>query len=288
MDLVLAVVGACALALAGLPIFRRFGGRSTRRSGPPPGAGLRGRLESLALVVGLSPTQVLLGGVLWGGGLGALTTTVGGPLFFPVGLAAGLLLYAQVLESRRQELLVQATRDLETALGTFAMLLEQGQPVLQALEGAAETAGPVGGRLLRDLLERLQRVPEGQETRAVAEWVAASPGPGPRLLATVLIAGLEGRVRMAPLAQTLRGLLTGLLTVLGRARAEARGIEWQARFLALWPPGVVAFLVITGLGLGGGPLVALPVLLGSGLSYLLTTRQLRRDLSVEVALGVRG
>jgi hypothetical protein len=110
------------------------------------------------------------------------------------------------------------------------------------------------------------------------------------VVGTVLLASLEGRIDMAPLIAALRGTLSDVVEILARARAAARGIEWQARFLALFPPvvAVAITLIIPSMGriYAANPIFLLPMLLGSGLSYLLSMRMIQAGLSIEASMGL--
>jgi hypothetical protein len=88
----------------------------------------------------------------------------------------------------------------------------------------------------------------------------------------------------------LRAALSDVVEILARARAAARGIEWQARFLALFPPAVAVAitLIIPSMGrvYGANPLYLLPVLFGSGLSYALSMHMIQDGLSIEASMGL--
>ena len=90
---------------------------------------------------------------------------------------------------------------------------------------------------------------------------------------------------------SLRRTLNAIVEVLSRARAAAKGIEWQARFLALYPPLVLLFMSVTTPRIGEAfrknPLLVLPVLLGSGISFLLSERMIRNGLSIETSMGLQ-
>jgi hypothetical protein len=82
-----------------------------------------------------------------------------------------------------------------------------------------------------------------------------------------------------------------VVEVLSRARAAAKGVEWQARFLALFPPAVLVLIAITTPEVGklysGNPLFLSPVILGSGVSYWLSMRMIRNGLSIEASMGLQ-
>jgi hypothetical protein len=45
--------------------------------------------------------------------------------------------------------------------------------------------------------------------------------------------------------QSLRGTLSAVVEILSRARAAAKGIEWQAKVLAVFPPFVLVLIGLT-------------------------------------------
>jgi len=238
---------------------------------------------------GLTFNQILFGGLAWIAGgfaagmfLGALAA-----ILFAV---AGGLLYAGNLSNRRQEVRLRQSKDILRGLGVVETLLSQGRPLNDALDEAAQAVGPDGQFVLGDLVYRLRAAPADRAAEAVREWTLAWDNPAVDVVGTALLAGFEGRIEIAPLVASLRKMLTSVIEVLSRARAAARGIEWQARFLALFPPGVlVAIAVITpemGDLYATNPLLIVPALFGSGLSYLLSTRMIRNGLSIEASMGL--
>jgi len=90
---------------------------------------------------------------------------------------------------------------------------------------------------------------------------------------------------------SLRKTLGTVVEVLSRARAAAKGVEWQARFLALFPPAVLVVIAITtpetGRLYSANPLLLAPVILGSGISYWLSMRMIRNGLSIEASMGLQ-
>ncbi len=102
---------------------------------------------------------------------------------------------------------------------------------------------------------------------------------------------IEGRIEIGPLVASLRKTLGTVVEVLSRARAAAKGVEWQARFLALFPPAVLVLIAITTPEVGklysGNPLFLSPVIIGSGVSYWLSMRMIRNGLSIEASMGLQ-
>ena len=90
---------------------------------------------------------------------------------------------------------------------------------------------------------------------------------------------------------SLRRTLGAVIEVLSRARSAAAGITWQARFLALFPPGIMVLNAIATPEMGqiyaASPWLLLPVILGSGLSYMLSMRMIRAGLSIEASMGLQ-
>jgi hypothetical protein len=82
-----------------------------------------------------------------------------------------------------------------------------------------------------------------------------------------------------------------VVEVLSRARAAAKGVEWQARFLALFPPSVLVVIAITTPETGklnsANPMLLTPVIIGSGISYWLSMRMIRTGLSIEASMGLQ-
>jgi hypothetical protein len=209
---------------------------------------------------GLAFNQIAYGFLAWvGGGL------AGGMFlgFFPAILfaIAGGLLYAGTLSDKRQEFRLKQAKDILRGLGVVETLLSQGQPF------ADEAA------------------------LAVREWTTAWDNPAVDIVATSLLASIEGRIEIGPLVASLRKTLGTVVEVLSRARAAAKGVEWQARFLALFPPAVLVLIAITTPEVGklysGNPLFLSPVIIGSGVSYWLSMRMIRNGLSIEASMGLQ-
>jgi hypothetical protein len=284
-----------ALALAAIPL--AIGWRR--------GAGEAGMARSLGIALprrnfdpekfarqtgtGLAFNQLLFGALTWVGG-GFLAGLTLGPMAAGLFAAAGGLFYAGSLFGRRQEFRLRQARDILRAMGMLETLLQQGRPLQQAIEEIARAVGADGQLVLEDLARRLRSAPADQAPRAVREWTASWDNPAVDVVGAVLLASLEGRIDMAPLIAALRGTLSDVVGILSRARAAARGIEWQARFLALFPPtvAVAITLIIPPIGriYAANSVFLLPVLLGSGLSYILSMRMIQAGLSIEASLGL--
>jgi len=293
MTTLLAFVAALALAAIPLTIgWRRGAGEAgmARAMGVAP---LRRRFDPERFArqtgTGLAFNQLLLGCLAWmaGGFLAGLTL---GPIAAALFAIAGGLFYAGGLFGRRQEFRLRQAKDILRAMGMLETLLQQGRPLQQAIEDIARAVGVDGRMVLEDLARRLRAAPANQMPQAVREWSGGWDNPAVDVVGTVLLASLEGRIDMAPLVAALRGTLSDIVEILSRARAAARGVEWQARFLALFPPAVavVITLIIPSMGrvYAANPIFLLPVLLGSGLSYTLSMRMIQDGLSIEASMGL--
>jgi Flp pilus assembly protein TadB len=238
---------------------------------------------------GLRFKQILLGCLAWiAGGFAAgwLLSPFTAGLF----AIAGGLMYLGNLSNRRQEIRLRQAKDILRALGLVETLLSQGRPLNASLDEAAQSIGPDGQLVLGDLVYHLRAAPADRAAEAVREWTLAWDNPAVDVVGTALLAGFEGRIEITPLVASLRDTLTAIIEVLTRARAAARGIEWQARFLALFPPGVlVAIAVVTpemGELYAANPLLSIPAIVGAGLSYLLSMHMIRSGLSIEASMGL--
>jgi Flp pilus assembly protein TadB len=234
--------------------------------------------------------QILFGGLAWvavGFVAGLFLSTFASILF----ALAGGFLYAGNLSNRRQEVRLRQAKDILRGLGVVETLLSQGRPLNDALDEAAQAVGPDGKVVLIDLVYRIRAAPADRAADTVREWTLAWDNPAVDVVGTALLAALEGRIEIAPLIASLRKTLASVIEVLSRAHAAARGIEWQARFLALFPPGVLVAIAIVTPEMGdlyaASPLLIVPVLLGSGLSYLLSMRMIRSGLSIEASMGLQ-
>ena len=239
---------------------------------------------------GLTFHQIAYGFLAWvGGGL------AGGYFlgFFPAILfaVAGGLLYAGTLSDKRQEFRLKQAKDILRGLGVVETLLSQGKPLGDALNDAANAVGPDGRMVLSDLVVRLRTAPADEAALAVREWTTAWDNPAVDIVATSLLASIEGRIEIGPLVASLRKTLGTVVEVLSRARAAAKGVEWQARFLALFPPSVLVVIAITtpetGKLYSANPLLLSPVIIGSGISYWLSMRMIRNGLSIEASMGLQ-
>lgn len=239
---------------------------------------------------GLSFNQIAYGFLAWTGGglLGGSFLGVFPAILF--GIAGGLL-YAGTLSDKRQEFRLKQAKDILRGLGVVETLLKQGKPLGDALSEAAEAVGGSGRMALSDLVIRLRTASADQAAQAVREWTIAWDNPAVDIVATSLLASLEGRIEISPLVASLRKTLGSVVEVLSRARAAAKGVEWQARFLALFPPATLVVIAITtpetGKLYAANPLLLSPVLLGSGISYWLSIRMIRNGLSIEASMGLQ-
>lgn len=239
---------------------------------------------------GLVFNQIVIGFLSWVGGafVGGLFLGVLPAVLF--GLAGGLL-YAGTLADKRQAFRLSQARDILRGLSVVETLLRQGSNREDALEGASKAVGPAGRIVLGDLVTRMRSESSENAARAVREWTLRWDNPAVDIVATSLLAAIEGRMEITPLVANLRTTLHGVVEVLSRARAAAKGVEWQARFLALFPPIVLIVISITtpeaGQMYAANPLFLAPVLLGSGLSYWLSTRMIRNGLSIEASMGLQ-
>jgi hypothetical protein len=293
MTTILALVAALALAAIPLALGWRRGAGEASMARALGLASLRRGFDPQKFAhqtgTGLAFNQLLFGGLAWVAG-GFLAGLAFGPLAAILFAAAGGLFYSGGLFGRRQEFRLCQARDILRAMGMLETLLLQGRPSQQAIEEAARAVGADGRLVLEDLALRLRVAPADQAPQAVRAWSATWDNPAVDVVGTVLLASLEGRIDMAPLIAALRGTLSDVVEILARARAAARGIEWQARFLALFPPvvAVAITLIIPSMGriYAANPILLLPMLLGSGLSYLLSMRMIQAGLSIEASMGL--
>lgn len=294
MHILLALIAA--LALSSIPIALGWR-RTVGEAGMARSLGLAPRPrrfdpEKFALQTGtgLKFNQIVYGLLTWVGGgfVGGLFLGTVPAILFAV---AGGLIYYGSLSDRRQEFRLKQAKDILRGLGIVETLLMQGRPLEDSLAEAANAVGADGRMVLGDLVTRLRSAPADEAGKAVREWTTAWDNPAVDIVATSLLAALEGRIEIAPLVASLRSTLGTVIEVLSRARAAAKGIEWQAKFLALFPPIMLILLAITTPEAGAlyqsNPVFLLPVLLGSGLSYVLSTRMVRTGLSIEASMGLQ-
>ncbi len=240
---------------------------------------------------GLTTRQLLAGIFVWTFG-----GVAGGARFGPVGAVlfglGGALLYGGTLASRREDLRMAQAKDILRAMGVLESLLTQGRSLNDALAESSEATGPQGQLVLADLLVRLRGSAVDAQAEAVRAWTTAWSSPAVDLVGTALLAALQDRIEITPLVGSLREMLNGVVDVLSRARSAAKGVEWQARFLANFPPAVLAAIALTtpdmGVVYGNDPVLLLPVLGGSALSYMLSMKMIRTGLSIEASLGLQG
>lgn len=239
---------------------------------------------------GLTFNQIVFGFLAWAGGglIGGFFLGIFAAVLFAI---AGGLLYAGTLSDKRQEFRLKQAKDILRGLGVMETLLSQGKPLNDALDEAAQAVGPDGKLVLGDLVIRMRTAPADEAAVAVREWTTAWDNPAVDIVATSLLASIEGRIEIGPLVAALRRTLGAVVEVLSRARAAAKGVEWQARFLALFPPVVLVVIAITtpdtGALYSANPLLLTPVILGSGISYWLSTRMIRNGLSIEASMGLQ-
>jgi len=204
---------------------------------------------------------------------------------------AGGLLYSGGLATRRQEFRLRQAKDILRGLGVMETLLKQGKSLNAALEDAANAVGPDGGLVLKDLVVRIRTAPVDQTAQAVREWTLAWDNPAVDIVGTALLASLEIHIPISPLVASLRTTLRSVVDVLSRARAAAKGIEWQAGFLAVFPPSILVITSLVTPEMGGlyasNPLYIIPTLLGSGISYWMSMRMVRNGLSIEASMGLQ-
>jgi len=239
---------------------------------------------------GLTFNQIAIGFLTWVGAgfIAGLALGLAASVLFAV---AGGFLYAGTLADKRQAFRLLQAQDILRGLSVVETLLGQGRSREEALEGASKAVGPAGRMVLGDLVTRLRTEASDGAAIAVRAWTAAWDNPAVDIVATSLLTSIEGRIEIAPLIGSLRSTLSGVIEVLSRARAAAKGVEWQARFLALFPPFVLIAIGIftpeAGQMYGNNPLLLSPVLLGSGLSYWLSMGMIRNGLSIEASMGLQ-
>lgn len=239
---------------------------------------------------GLAFNQLLFGFLAWvfGGLVAGLSLGVVAAVIFAV--AGGLLYYGGVSD-RRQEFRLQQARDILQGMGVVETMLTQGEGWHKALEIAAEAVGADGRIVLGDLVARTRAMPAHQQGEAIRAWAEAWDNPAVDMVGISLLSAVEERVQITELVGKLRATLSDVVQILGRARAAAKGITWQSKFLAIFPPGVLAVMALltpeAGRMYATQPWYLLPVLLGSGLSYWLSMRSVRDGLSIETSMGLQ-
>ena len=239
---------------------------------------------------GLSFNQLLFGFLAWvfGGLIAGLVLGVVAAILFA---AAGGLLYYGGMSERRQEFRLSQAKDILRAMGVVETLLAQAKPLLESLSDAANAVGADGRLVLGDLVARMQSARADQQGAAIRAWTQAWDNPAVDIVATSLLASVEAHISVTDLITKLRETLSDVVQILGRARAAASGITWQARFLAIFPPCVLVVMgIITpeaGRMYATQPWYLLPIILGSSTSYWLSMRSIRNGLSIETSIGLQ-
>jgi Flp pilus assembly protein TadB len=239
---------------------------------------------------GLNFNQLLFGFLAWvfGGLIAGLVLGIVAAILFA---AAGGLLYYGGMSERRQEFRLSQARDILRAMGVVETLLAQAKPLLESLADAANAVGADGRLVLGDLVARMQSARADQQGAAIRAWTQAWDNPAVDIVATSLLASVEAHISVTDLIAKLRETLSDVVQILGRARAAASGITWQARFLAIFPPCVLVVMGIltpeAGRMYATQPLYLLPIILGSGTSYWLSMRSIQNGLSIETSIGLQ-
>ena len=285
-----------ALSLASIPLvlgWRRTAGEAAmaRQLGiAAPQKKFDAEKFALRTGTGLTFNQLLFGFLAWvfGGLIAGLVLGVVAAILFA---AAGGLLYYGGVSERRQEFRLSQARDILRAMGVVETLLAQAKPLLESLADAANAVGADGRLVLGDLVARMQSARADQQGDAIRAWTQAWDNPAVDIVATSLLASVESHISVTDLVAKLRETLSDVVQILGRARAAANGITWQARFLAIFPPCVLVVMGIltpeAGRMYATQPWYLLPVVLGSGTSYWLSMRSIRNGLSIETSIGLQ-
>jgi hypothetical protein len=111
---------------------------------------------------------------------------------------------------------LKQAKDILRGLGVVETLLSQGKPLGDALDDAANAVGPDGRMVLSDLVVRLRTAPADEAALAVREWTTAWDNPAVDIVATSLLASIEGRIEIGPLVASLRKTLGTVAEVLSR------------------------------------------------------------------------
>jgi Flp pilus assembly protein TadB len=239
---------------------------------------------------GLNFNQLLFGFLAWvfGGLIAGMVLGIVAAILFA---AAGGLLYYGGMSERRQEFRLSQARDILRAMGVVETLLAQAKPLLESLADAANAVGADGRLVLGDLVTRMQSARADQQGAAIRAWTQAWDNPAVDIVATSLLASVEAHISVTDLIAKLRETLSDVVQILGRARAAASGITWQARFLAIFPPCVLVVMGIltpeAGRMYATQPWYLLPIILGSGTSYWLSMRSIQNGLSIETSIGLQ-
>ena len=239
---------------------------------------------------GLTWNQILFGSLVWVVG-GFIAGAVLSPLVAFLFALAGGFLYWGTLSERRQQFRLNQAKDIMRALGILEMMLSKGGALEELIKMTADGIGPDGRVVMVDLYQRMRANPAGEASKAIEEWSAAWDNPAANVVAACLQASENTKNPVAPMIGTLRITLNSVIEVLSRSRAAAKGVEWQARFLALFPPLVMVIIAImtpeAGQMYAQSPILLSPILLGSGISYYLSMRMIRDGLSMEASMGMQ-
>jgi Flp pilus assembly protein TadB len=285
-----------ALSLASIPLvlgWRRTAGEAAmaRQLGiAAPQKKFNAERFAFRTGTGLTFNQLLFGFLAWvcGGLVAGMVLGVVAAILFA---AAGGLLYYGGMSERRQEFRLSQARDILRAIGVVETLLAEAKPLLESLSTAANAVGADGRLVLGDLVVRMRSAGTDQQGQAIRAWTQAWDNPAVDIVATSLLASVEARISVTDLIAKLRETLSDVVQILGRARAAASGITWQARFLAIFPPCVLVVMgIITpeaGRMYATQPWYLLPIILGSSTSYWLSTRSIRNGLSIETSIGLQ-
>ncbi len=285
-----------ALSLASIPIilgWRRTAGEAAmaRQMGiATPRKRFDPERFALQSGTGLAFNQLLFGLLAWvfGGFLAGLF--LGGVAAVVFGITGGLLYYGGISD-RRQEFRLQQAKDILRGMGVVETLLAQGKNLQESLAEAANAVGANGRVVLGDLVTRLQSAPADQQGGAIRAWTQAWDNPAVDIVATCLLASVETRISITELVSKLRATLSDVVEIIGRARAAAKGIAWQSKFLAIFPPAVLVVMSLftpeAGRMYAAQPWYLLPVIVGSGLSYWLSWRSVVNGLSIETSMGLQ-
>ncbi len=294
MDMILALIAA--LSLSAIPLLlgwrrtvteaqiaKQMGIANKKRAFDP---------ERLAKQTGtgLNWNQILFGSLVWIVG-GFIAGMLIGPLVAILFATAGALLYWGMLSERRQEFRLNQAKDILRGLGILEVMLGKGGALEESIKMAADGVGRDGRVVLSDLYTKMRTGNASDIPEAIQAWSLVWDNPAVDIIATCLKASETTHQPVAPLIGTLRNTLTSVIEVLSRARAAAKGVEWQARFLALFPPIVLVLIGITtpdaGQMYANNPILLLPIVLGSGLSYYFSMRMIRDGLSMEASMGMQ-
>ena len=291
MNLVFSLVAA--LSLASIPLihgWRRTAAMARQLGIAKPQKKFDPEKFALQTGTGLAFNQLLFGFLAWvcGGLVAGMVLGVVAAVLFA---AAGGLLYYGGMSERRQEFRLSQARDILRAMGVVETLLAQAKPLLESLSDAANAVGADGRLVLGDLVARMQSARADQQAAAIRGWTQAWDNPAVDIVATSLLASVDSHISITDLVAKLRETLSDVVQILGRARAAASGITWQARFLAIFPPCVLVVMgIITpeaGRMYATQPWYLLPIILGSSTSYWLSMRSIRNGLSIETSIGLQ-